>query len=206
MLTIPFLALTAYIYDVYTLLMSEDESAGLLSSVLFIFYFLQYSPTINSKLALTVYHFLIWMMVTVGDILYIPYYLRQNNRIQQIRYVGYIFLDFIFILVLWSCKMIAVCKVHDKCYWFCTKIFQHLQLNSNVRLHIKVHQKQFFSFVSRLETILASVTTEWLYYVTLKTIYLEVSGILEFLATCCCCLFIIMQFFPSHFHAKYRQI
>jgi len=146
------------------------------------------------------------MMVTVGDILYIPYYLRQNNRIQQIRYFGYIFLDFIFILVLWSCKMIAVCKVHDKCYWFCTKIFQHLKLNSNVTLHIKVHQKQFFSFVSRLETILASVAIEWLYYVTLKTIYLEVSSILEFLATCCCCLFIIMQFFSTHFHAKYRQI
>jgi hypothetical protein len=259
MLTVPLLALAAYIYDASILLMSNDETGGLLSSILFIFYFLQYSVTIDSKWLLTAYQFLIWIMVTAGDVLYILYYLRKNNQVQLIRYIGYILLDFVFILALWSCKMMVVCKAHDKNCWCCIKVFQSLRLDPNLRLYITVRQRQFFSFVSRLEAILAtlipiffsdkivqttsanigffilfdffytsyyklgsvwikvclylfvatvtgSLAIEWLYYVKLEIVYSQVSSILEFLATCWCCTFIIMQFFPSHFRAKYRQI
>jgi len=102
MVIMPILALAAYIYDASTLFKSNDETGGLLSSILFIFYFVQYSVTIESKWLLTGYQFLLWIMVTAGDVLYVLYYFRKNNQVQLIRYIGYILLDFVFILALWS--------------------------------------------------------------------------------------------------------
>ncbi|CAF3531821.1 unnamed protein product [Rotaria sp. Silwood1] len=69
LLTVPLIALGGYVYDAATLVMSNNKTGGLLSSVLFIFYFLQYSVTINSKWLLTLYQFIIWAMVTTGDAL-----------------------------------------------------------------------------------------------------------------------------------------
>ncbi|CAM4801799.1 unnamed protein product [Rotaria magnacalcarata] len=73
MLIMPLLALGAYIYDAYSFLVINSTTAGILSSMLFIFYFLHYSVTIKSKLATTVYQVLIWLMVTTGDILFLIY-------------------------------------------------------------------------------------------------------------------------------------
>jgi len=259
LLTMPLLAVAAYVYDASSLFVSNNETGGILSSVLFICYFLQYSVTIDSKWLLTAYQFLIWVMVTTGDTLYILYYSRKNNEVQKIRYIGYIMLDFVFSLALWICKIMAVYKTHNENGWRCIQVFQSLNRNLNPSLHIKVRQRQFFSFLSRLEAILAtlipiffsdkivkttsvnigffilfdffsqssykfgsvwikaclylfistvtaSVAIECLYYVKLEIVYSQVSSMLEFLATCWCCMFIVMQFFPSHFRAKYRQI
>ncbi|CAF2106814.1 unnamed protein product [Rotaria magnacalcarata] len=259
MLIMPLLALGAYIYDAYSFLVINSTTAGILSSMLFIFYFLHYSVTIKSKLATTVYQVLIWLMVTTGDVLYAYYNLRENHRVHLIRYIGFIIIDFLFIFTVWICKMMALYKTHENYGWCLRQIFHpRFHINPHVRLHIKVHQRQFFSVVSRLETILAtlipiffsekivrttstnisfvilfdffyqsyhklcsvwiklclymlvsivtaSVATEWLYYVTLTPLYLQISGILEFFASSFCFSFIIMQFFPFHFHVKYRQ-
>ncbi len=153
----PILALVAYIDDASTLFKSNDETGGLLSSILFIFYFLQYSVTIESKWLLTGYQFLIWIMVTAGDVLYVLYYFRKNNQVQLIRYIGYILLDFVFILALWTCKMAAVCKAHNIDCGCCIRVFQSLKLNPNLQLNIAVRQRQFFSFLARLEAILATL-------------------------------------------------
>jgi hypothetical protein len=69
MVIMPILALAAYIYDALTLFKSNDETGGLLSSILFIFSLVQYSITIESKWLLTGYQFLLWIMVTAGDVL-----------------------------------------------------------------------------------------------------------------------------------------
>ncbi len=130
MIIMPILALAAYIYDASTLFKSNDETGGLLSSILFIFYFLQYSVTIESKWLLTGYQFLLWIMVTAGDVVYVLYYFRENNQVQWIRYIGYILLDSVFNLALWSCKMAAVCKAHNRDCWCCIKVFQSLKLNT----------------------------------------------------------------------------
>ena len=71
MLIMPVLALGTYIYDAYSFLILNNATAGLLSTVLFIFYFLHYSVTIKSKLTTTIYEVLIWLMVTAGNVLYI---------------------------------------------------------------------------------------------------------------------------------------
>ena len=151
----PIIALTAHIYDAYKLFVLDDTLAGLFSSVLFMFYFLQYFPTMKSKLRLTLYHSTIWLMVTAGNALYICYYLRKNDRVQQIRYVAYVLLDSFFILAVWVCKMLALCSTHNRCRWCARKLFQHLNLNYHVKPHIEVRQREFFSFVSRLGAILA---------------------------------------------------
>lgn len=260
MLTMPVLALAAYIYDACSLFISNNENGGLLSSVLFIFYFLHYSVTINSRWLLTVYQFLIGSMVIAGDIIYVLYHLKKNNQIQLGRYAAYILLDFVFNLILWICKILTISKAHKKNVWYCTRANEIRNLNQiNLRLHIKVHQRQFFSFLSRLEaivatlipiffsdkiarttsanigffilfdffsksfykldsvwiktclylfisTVTASIVTEWLYYMKLEIIYSQVSGLLELLAACWCYMFIILQFFPSHFRAQYRDM
>ena len=162
MLVIPVLALTAYIYDACKLLTFDDKLAGLLTSVLLIFYCLQYIATMKSKLALTFYHLFISMMVTVGNIIYLSYYLRKKwSDTSNSMHGLYFCLDSIFTLVLWICKILAVYSAHDKYCFYCSrKLFQRLNLNYHVRPHIEVHQRDLFRFVSRLGAILA---TRWDY-------------------------------------------
>jgi hypothetical protein len=53
--------------------------------------------------------------------------------------------------------MVAVCKANNRDCWCCIKVFLSLKLNLNLQLNITVRQRQFFSFVARLEAILATL-------------------------------------------------
>lgn len=258
MMAMPVLALSTYIYDACAFLILNDTAAGLPSSILFIFYYLHYSVTIKSKIGVTIYEILIGCMMNTGNMLYMYYYLQKHDLIQVIIYAGYLLVDSLFIMTLWTCKLMTFSRTHDRCCWLCKHIFYRFHLNPNLRLHVKVQQREFFSFVSRLEAILAtlipiffsdhiirttsanfsffilfdffyesyhkyytisikiclymfvsvvtaSVVTEWLYFVKLKPTYVRISAALELSAIACCYTFIIMQFFPSHIHPKYRQ-
>ena len=135
---LPFLAEGAYLFDVFYYHTHVDSSTGyegLLSTILCVFIYLQYSAPLRSRYIRFLYHLILWMLSEVGTIAHVVYYAKKHDKFHVILYVLWAVLDSVYFVCL------VYCRVFSK--------------HHGLRVHMPLEQEHLFHFISRLEVILA---------------------------------------------------
>ena len=128
----------AYLFDVFyyhTHYASTGGYEGLLSSILSVFVYLQYSVPIRSRYIRFFYHLSLWILSEVGTVGHVVFYARKNDTFHLVLYCIWATIDTIFFICLLYCRVFS--KHHG------------------LRVHIALEQEHLFHFISRLEVILA---------------------------------------------------
>jgi hypothetical protein len=135
---LPFCAQGAYLFDVYyyhTHGSSSTGYEGLLSSILSVFFYLQYCVPLRSRYLRFFYHFTLWVLSEVGTLAHVVYYSKKNDVLHVVIYALAGTLD----LIYFAC--LIYCRVSSK--------------HHGLRVHMPIKQEHLFHFISRLEIILA---------------------------------------------------
>ena len=135
---LPFIAQGAYIFDVFYYHnhdASETGYEGLLSSILSVFNYLQYSVPLRSRYLRFVYHLSLWLLSETGTIGHIVYYSKKNDVFHIVLYAVWATIDTIYFICL------IYCRVFGK--------------RRGLHVHMALEQEHLFHFISRLEVILA---------------------------------------------------
>ncbi|CAF2848347.1 unnamed protein product [Rotaria sp. Silwood2] len=135
---LPFLAEGAYLFDVFHYHMhgtSANGYEGLLSSVLSVFIYLQYSAPLRSRYVRFSYHLSLWILSEVGNLAHIIYCTKTNNILHIVVYTIWAIIDTIYFICLICCRV----------------FYKHRGLH----VHVPLEQEHLFNFISRLEVILA---------------------------------------------------
>lgn len=135
---LPFLAQGAYIFDAFyyhTHDPSQTGYEGLLSSILSVFSYLQYSAPLRSRYLRLFYHTFLWILSEVGTVAHLVYYSRKSDVFHIVLYGTWAAIDTVYFLCL------IYCRVFSKRY--------------GLYVHIPLEQEHLFHFISRLEVILA---------------------------------------------------
>ncbi|UJR14599.1 hypothetical protein I4U23_001594 [Adineta vaga] len=232
MTILPITAAIIYQMDALWQLQVRNMYAGLASTIFHIFYFLQFyihlechSKTIT-YIYTYIYHIIIWIFKTGGNVVYFIYHHRENNIFHQCIFALRAIQDTLFICSVCIYKIRSydplICVQHKALFSVISRlevilailvpIFaqEHLvkRTVANISLFILY---DFFSVYYHLFTlrlkwalwlfvvfITISVVNEWLYFVNHQwRVCDQISTGLEFLAECACCLVIIWQFKPS---------
>lgn len=135
---LPFLAEAAYLFDVFyyhTHSSSSTGYEGLLSTILSVFIYLQYSAPLRSRYVRFAYHFILWILSEVGTIGHVVYYARKHDTFHVVLY--------------------AIWAVIDSIYFICLIYCRVFSKHHGLRVHMPLEQEHLFHFISRLEVILA---------------------------------------------------
>lgn len=135
---LPFLAEAAYLFDVFyyhTKNGSNNGYEGLLSTILSVFIYLQYSAPLRSRYVRFIYHLILWILSEVGTIAHVVYYARKHDTFHVVLYVIWAVIDSVYFICL------VYCRVFSK--------------HHGLRVHMPLEQEHLFHFISRLEVILA---------------------------------------------------
>ncbi|CAF0879652.1 unnamed protein product [Adineta steineri] len=135
---LPFLAQTAYLFDVFYYHTHSNSSTGyegLLSSILSVFFYLQYCVPLRSRYVCFFYHFSLWILSEVGTIGHVIFYTKKSDTLHVVLYILWGLIDSIYFACL------IYCRVFSKQY--------------GLRVHMPIKQEHLFHFISRLEVILA---------------------------------------------------
>ena len=135
---LPFLAEAAYLFDVFYYHTHSSTSTGyegLLSTILSVFIYLQYSAPLRSRYVRFFYHLVLWILSEVGTIAHIVYYARKHDTFHVVIYA------------LWA----AIDSIYFVCLIYCRVFSKH----HGLRVHMPLEQEHLFHFISRLEVILA---------------------------------------------------
>ncbi|CAF3518111.1 unnamed protein product [Adineta steineri] len=136
---LPFLAQTAYIFDVFYYHTHSSHAStgygGLLSSILSVFFYLQYCVPLRSRYVCFFYHFSLWILSEVGTIGHVIFYAKESGTLHVVLYI------------LWG----LIDSIYFACLIYCRVFSKHYGL----RVHMPIKQEHLFSFISRLELILA---------------------------------------------------
>lgn len=135
--TLPFIAQSAYIFDVFYYHTHESTSGyeGLLSSILSVFTYLQYCVPLRSRYLRFFYHLSLWILSEVGTIGHIVYYAKKDDIFHVVLYAIWATIDSIYFICL------IYCRVFSK--------------HRDLHVHMPIEQEHLFHFISRLEIILA---------------------------------------------------
>ena len=135
---LPLLALAAYLFDVYYFHHYAVLSLGyegLLSSILSVFVYLQYSVPLRSRHLRFFYHLFLWILSEVGTLGHVVYFAKKHDVLHVILYILWAIIDSIYLVCLLYCRVFS--KHHG------------------LRVHMPIKQEHLFHFISRLEVILA---------------------------------------------------
>ncbi|CAF3401778.1 unnamed protein product [Rotaria sp. Silwood1] len=135
---LPFLAQVAYLFDAFYYHIHGRSSSGyegLLSSILSVFVYLQYSAPLRSRYLRLFYHISLWILSEVGTLAHVIYYAKRNDVFHTVFYTLWATLDTIYFICLICCRV----------------FYKHRGL----RVHVSLEQEHLFYFISRLEVILA---------------------------------------------------
>ena len=135
---LPFFAEGAYLFDVYyyhTHGSSSSGYEGLLSSILSVFFYLQYCVPLRSRYLRFFYHFTLWILSEVGTLAHVVYYSKKDD---------------IFHVVIYSLSG-TIDLIYFACLIYCRVFSRH----HGLRVHMPIKQEHLFHFISRLEIILA---------------------------------------------------
>jgi hypothetical protein len=238
MIILPFCSAGSYLFDAwYHYVYPTDDRTyeGLLSTIVIVFYYLQYCVPIRSRKALTIYFILLCCVIETASMGYLLYYIKKKDVLKIVFYTSFLIIDFTFTTALIYCRVI-----------------------NGYESHIAVENKHLFHFMSRLEVLLTifiptymnvaftsltrnviayfllfdffsdsysrfqgvwiksalylfattttiSIATEWFYFNNGVHLYEEISVITELIATVFCDIIIILQFFPFHFKTQFIQ-
>lgn len=136
--TLPFLAQGAYLFDVFyyhTHNTSNSGYEGLLSSILSVFGYLQYTVPLRSRYLRFVYHLFLWILSEIGTIGHIIYYSKKSDIFQVVLNSMWAIID----------------SIYSICLLYCRVFSKHRDLH----VHMPLEQEHLFHFISRLEVILA---------------------------------------------------
>ncbi|CAF1971149.1 unnamed protein product [Rotaria magnacalcarata] len=229
MSVLPVAAVLSYQIDAIWQLQIRNMYAGLSSTILHIFYFLQFYIHLkgNSKTIANiytyVYHIIIWIFKTGGNITYFLYHHREKNIFHQCIFALRTLQDTIFISFLCIYKIRSyeplICVQHKVLFSVISRleiilailvpIFAQENLVKRTVANISLFiLYDFFSVYYHLFTlrlkwalwlfvvfITISVANEWLYFVNHQwNLCDQISAGFELLAECACCLLIIWQF------------
>ncbi|CAF4892404.1 unnamed protein product [Rotaria sp. Silwood1] len=226
---LPITAVVSYQIDAIWQLQFRNMYAGLCSTILHIFYFLQFYTHLKYKsktmtyIYTYLYHILIWIFKTGGNIIYFLYHHHEKNIFHQCIFALRTIQDTIFISFICIYKIRSydplICVQHKALFSVISRleiilailvpIFAQENLVKKTVANISLFiLYDFFSVYYHLFTlrlkwalwlfvvfITISVVNEWLYFVNHQW-YLcdQISTGFEFLAECACCLVIIWQF------------
>jgi hypothetical protein len=135
---LPIIAQGAYLFDVFHYHASSSLASGyegLLSSILSVFAYLQYSVPIRSRWIRFFYHLCLWILGEIGTIAHVIYYAKKNDVFHLCLYTAWGVIDSIYFACLIYCRVFS--KHHG------------------LRVHMPIEQEHLFHFISRLEVILA---------------------------------------------------
>lgn len=232
MVILPFCATGSYLFDAwyhFRFPAEERTYEGLLSTIMIVFYYLQYYTPIRSKTILAIYFILLCITKEAATIGYLIYYTHKGDTFKIIYYSCILIIDLSFTIGLLYCR-----------------------IYHSYQSHIAVENKHLFHFMSRLEVILTifipaymnikyssltrntiaffllfdffsdsyskfqgiwiksalylfvitttiSVASEWFYFNQALHAYEELSYASELAGAILCDSIIILQFFPFHF-------
>jgi len=238
MFVLPFCSSGCYIFDAwyhYRYLSEERTYEGLLSTIVIVFYFLQYCAPIRSRKPLAVYYILLCLTKEIGTIGYLLGYIIEKDILKIIYYCLMITFDLLFTIGLIYCRVINQYESHivvenKHLFHFMSRLEVILTIFIPVYMNVKYTSLtrniiayfllfDFFSdSYSRFQgiwiksalylfvaTTTISVATEWFYFNHHIHVYEEISLISELVATVLCDSIIILQFFPFHFKTQYVQ-
>ncbi|CAF0875067.1 unnamed protein product [Adineta steineri] len=231
MTILPITAVLTYQIDAIWQLQVHNTYAGLSSTILHIFYFLQFythlechSKTIT-YIYTYLYHIIIWIFKTGGNIVYFIYHHYEKNIFHQCIFALRTIQDTIFISSICIYKIRSynplICIQHKALFNVISRlevilailvpIFAQEDLIkrtvANISLFILYDfiSVYYHLFTLRLKWALwlfvvfitISVVNEWLYFVNHQCrLCDQISTGFEFLAECACCLVILWQFKP----------
>jgi hypothetical protein len=135
---LPFLAQAAYLFDVFyyhTQGASSTSYEGLLSSILSVFVYLQYSVPLRSRYLRFFYHLFLWILSEIGTIGHVVFYSKRNDVLHVVLYTIWATIDSIYFVCL------IYCRVFSK--------------RRDLRVFMPIEQEHLFHFISRLEILLA---------------------------------------------------
>ncbi|CAF1222275.1 unnamed protein product [Rotaria sordida] len=167
---LPVTAVLSYQIDAICQLQFRNMYAGLASTILHIFYFLQFYTNLkcNSKTITYIYtylyHIIIWIFKIGGNIVYFLYHHREKNIFHQCIFALRIIQDTIFI------SFVCIYKIRSYDPLIC------------------VQHKALFSVISRLEIILAILVPIFAQENLIKRTVANIS------------LFILYDFFSVYYH------
>jgi hypothetical protein len=136
--TLPFFAQGAYLFDVFyyhTHDSSNTAYEGLLSSILSVFVYLQYSAPLRSRYLRFFYHLFLWILSEIGTLGHVIYYSKKSDVFHVVLYSIWATIDSIHFIFLIYCRVFS--KRHD------------------LHVHMPLEQEHLFHFISRLEVLLA---------------------------------------------------
>ena len=135
MVILPIIAEGSYIFDAWYFLSHysvKHSYQGLVSTILVVFAYLRYCVPIESPKILTIYYVALCILNEVGTIGYIIVYVRYGGTFDVVIYVGWAVLELVMTAAL---------------------IYYRAHRRSHPTFHVE--SKHLFSFISRLEIILA---------------------------------------------------
>jgi len=135
---LPFLAEAAYLFDVFyyhTQDASSTSYEGLLSSILSVFVYLQYSVPLRSRYLRFFYHLFLWILSEIGTIGHVVFYSKKNDVLHVVLYTIWATIDSIYFVCL------IYCRVFSK--------------RRDLHVFMPIEQEHLFHFISRLEILLA---------------------------------------------------
>ncbi|UJR12725.1 hypothetical protein I4U23_016899 [Adineta vaga] len=237
MIILPFIGTGSYVFDAwyYYIHYSEHKRnyCGLLSTIVIIFSYLQYSAPIRSRRARALYHILLWLLNEAAIIGYLCSSVAQHATFKIIIYVCFFFIEIYFTLGLLYCRVYKdfesnIIVENKHLFHFISRldviltIFIPMYLNYNYESFTRNTIAYFLLFdffsdsYSRFQgvwikstlylfvtSVTLAVALEWFYFNDHQHVYEEISFIAEILSAFLCDTMIILQFFPFHFKTRY---
>lgn len=241
MVFLPLLSMFAYLFDAYFHYINTFHTTtgsiyeGLFSTIVLLFFYVQYCVPIKSIPLRCAYHLLLWILNEIGHVGYFLTYLEKRNTFSAIIFIGWMILDILFILGMLYCRVyreldhkITVENKHifhfisrlDVIIALCIPIYISKEYNTPTRDNIAFFI--LFDFFSESYErfkggwiksclylfagfVTVSVAGEWLYVVFKGVEYEQITEITELVAGGLCYALIIMQFFAYHFKPQPDQ-